>query len=74
MVTEYSTGIKALWPDQLVSVAGYCNDVASYLPVERHIRTGVYEGYNSFLWYAQPSAFPLNIFDLVLDQIRASNH
>ncbi|GEO04768.1 hypothetical protein AAE02nite_24320 [Adhaeribacter aerolatus] len=74
VVTEYSLGIKAIWPDKLVSVAGYCNDVASYLPVERHIRTGVYEGYNSFLWYGQPSAFPENILDLVLDKVRAGNY
>jgi hypothetical protein len=74
VVTEYSTGIKAIWPDKLVSVAGYCNDVASYLPVERHIRTGVYEGYNSFLWYGQPSAFPDNIFDLVIERVRDKNY
>ena len=71
-VTEYSLAIKKIWPDQLVSVAGYCNDVSSYLPVERHIRTGVYEGIGSFFWYGQPSFFPLNILDLVVDKIRAS--
>lgn len=74
VVTEYSTGIKAIWPDKLVSVAGYCNDVASYLPVQRHIRTQVYEGYNSYLWYGQPSAFPDNIFDLVINRIRMKNY
>ncbi|MEX2594327.1 MAG: hypothetical protein WD426_16270 [Anditalea sp.] len=74
VVTEYSLGIKQIWPDQQVSVAGYCNDVSSYLPTERHIRTGVYEGYNSFLWYAQPSAFPENIYDRVIDQVKTSNY
>src|SRR5690606_31435727 len=41
VVTEYSIGIKKLWPDQLVSVAGYTNDVSSYLPTRRHIQAGV---------------------------------
>ena len=53
-VTEYGKGIRGIWPEQHVSVAGYCNDVASYLPVAWHIRAGVYEGLGSFLWYGQP--------------------
>ncbi len=73
-VTEYSLAIKKLWPDKMVSVAGYCNDVSSYLPVERHIKTGVYEGYGSYLWYGQPSAFPLNILELVVNHIRSQNY
>jgi hypothetical protein len=74
VVTEYSIGIKKIWPDKMVSVAGYCNDVSSYLPVERHIRTGVYEGFGSFLWYGQPSAFPENIFDLLIEHIKNNNN
>jgi len=74
VVTEYSLAIKGIWPDKLVSVAGYCNDVASYLPVERHIRTRTYEGINSSLWYGQPSPFPTNILDLVVERVRSQNY
>jgi hypothetical protein len=74
VVTEYSLAIKKIWPGKLVSVAGYCNDVSSYLPVERHITTGVYEGHGSYFWYGQPSSFPLNILDLVVNRIKAGNH
>lgn len=74
VVTEYSTGIKNLWPGKLVSVAGYCNDVPSYLPAERHIRTSTYEGYNSALWYGQPSVFPDNIYELLLNRISQKNY
>ena len=35
--TEYGLGVKDLWPGKLVSVAGYTNDVSSYLPTEKHI-------------------------------------
>jgi hypothetical protein len=74
VVTEYSLAIKKIWPEKLVSVAGYCNDVSSYLPVERHIKTGVYEGHGSYFWYGQPSSFPLNILDLVVDRIKTKSH
>lgn len=74
VVTEYSLAIKKIWPQKLVSVAGYCNDVSSYLPVERHIKTGVYEGHGSYFWYGQPSSFPLNILDMVVDRIKTKSH
>lgn len=74
VVTEYGLAIKKIWPDQMVSVAGYCNDVSSYLPTERHIRTKVYEGDGSYFWYGQPSAFPLDILDRVVNRIRAKGY
>ncbi|WP_316812465.1 hypothetical protein [Pedobacter heparinus] len=73
-VTEYSIGIKALWPDRMVSVAGYCNDVSSYLPTSKHIRGGGYEGYDSFLWYGQPAIFPESVYDTILQRIKDQNH
>lgn len=71
VVTEYGINIKEQWPDRLVSVAGYCNDVSSYLPAGWHIRTKVYEGYDSSFWYAQPDLFPENIFELVIKKVRS---
>ncbi|WP_343702943.1 hypothetical protein [Chitinophaga sp.] len=73
VVTEYSSGIKALYPGSLVSVAGYCNDVASYLPTSRHMKENTYEGLDSFFWYGQPSQFPINVYETVLDNIRRKN-
>jgi hypothetical protein len=73
-VTGYSIGIKKLWPGTLVSVAGYCNDVSSYLPTQRHIREGVYEGMDSFFWYGQPAVFPESVYDDILEKIKQQNH
>ena len=73
-VTEYSLGIKNLWPGKLVSVAGYCNDVSSYLPTSKHINAGVYEGQDSFFWYGQPSVFPINVYETILERIKSKNH
>jgi len=73
-VTDYSLGIKKLWPGKLVSVAGYCNDVSSYLPTSRHIKAGTYEGFGSFFWYAQPSIFPESVYETVIDKIKNKNY
>lgn len=69
-VTEYGTAVRALQPNRLVSVAGYCNDVPSYLPTPEHIRAGTYEGYNSFFWNAQPALFPEKVFEAVLEKVK----
>ncbi|MGX5817223.1 hypothetical protein ACWKWU_03455 [Chitinophaga lutea] len=72
-VTEYGKGIRAIWPGRRVSVAGYCNDVSSYLPVAWHIKAGVYEGFGSFFWYGQPGLPPLDIYDRIIDAVRQKN-
>lgn len=71
--TEYSLAVKKLWPNKMVTVAGYCNDVSSYLPTSRHIKTKVYEGDDSFFWYGQPSTFPENVHEVIIQSIKQKN-
>ena len=73
VVTEYSLGIKKLYPNQLVSVAGYTNDVSSYLPTSKHINAGTYEGNDSFFWYGQPAIFPENVYETIIKSIKTKN-
>lgn len=70
VVTDYSISIKKLWPSKQVSVAGYCNDVTSYLPVQSHITRHTYEGDDSFYWYGTIALFPTNVQDIILQQIK----
>lgn len=70
VVNEYGPAIRKLWPGKIVSVAGYCNDVSSYLPKEWHVVTQTYEGYDSFFWYGQPGLPPINIFDIVVNGVK----
>jgi hypothetical protein len=69
--TAYSFGVKNLWPDKLISVAGYTNDVSSYLPTHMHIEQGKYEGKDSFFWYGMPNLFPMNIEEIILSKIKS---
>jgi len=69
--TGYGLGVKKLWPDKLISVAGYTNDVSSYLPTHMHLAAGVYEGKDSYFWDGMPNAFPQNTDEIILNTIKS---
>ena len=73
VVNEYGPAIRAIWPEKIVTVAGYSNDVPSYLPVNWHIQEKQYEGNSSFFWYGQPGIPPLNVLEIITDRIRTLN-
>ncbi|AHF17191.1 hypothetical protein NIASO_03420 [Niabella soli DSM 19437] len=73
VVNEYGTAIRQLWPQKKVMVAGYCNDVPSYLPNDWHIEKKFYEGYDSFFWYGQPALPPTSIMSTVVNKVRENN-
>lgn len=68
--TEYGLGVKKMWPDKLISVAGYTNDVSSYLPTTLHIQARNYEGLDSFFWYGMPNTFPEEVEKTILSTIK----
>ena len=69
--TGYSFGVKKLWPDKLISVAGYTNDVSSYLPTYMHLAAKNYEGLDSFFWYGMANVFPMNADEIILNTIKS---
>ncbi|MBK5196623.1 MAG: hypothetical protein JJE08_11480, partial [Proteiniphilum sp.] len=71
--TPYGLRVKALWPDKMVSVAGYTNDVSSYLPTCLHIEKKNYEGMDSFYWYGMPDTFPMDVEEKIISEIKENN-
>jgi hypothetical protein len=69
--TAYGLETKKFWPDKLISIAGYTNDVSSYLPTRMHIELGNYEGGESFFWYGMPDIFPKNVDDVILSKVKS---
>jgi hypothetical protein len=69
--TEYGLRVKNFWPDKLISVAGYTNDVSSYLPTHMHFDEGVYEAKDSYFWDGMPNAFPRNADEIILNKIKS---
>lgn len=71
--TPYGLFVKKMWPGQMVSVAGYTNDVSSYLPTHLHIERRNYEGLDSFYWYGMPDTFPSDVEEKILTEIKHHN-
>ncbi|HBE42458.1 MAG TPA: hypothetical protein DDW27_14895 [Bacteroidales bacterium] len=70
--SEYSLAVKALYPGQIVSVAGYSNDVSSYLPTSLHVQKRNYEGLDSFFWYGAVP-FPVTVNETVMNDLKNLN-
>ncbi len=73
VVTEYGPAIRKIWPGKTVTVAGYCNDVSSYLPTDWHIKEKLYEGNGSFFWYGQSGIPPVNVLEMIIGRIKSLN-
>ncbi len=71
--TEYGFGVKNMWPGQTVSVAGYTNDVSSYLPTRKHLELKNYEGLDSFFWYGSPAVFPMDVYEIIINEIKKNS-
>jgi neutral ceramidase len=68
VVVDYSLAIKGL--DRHVDfVAGYANDVMAYIPSERVLTEGGYEGGGSMVYYGQPSAWKAGLEQQILDKV-----
>ncbi len=66
VVVDYSLRLKALhgWNDTWV--AGYSNDVMGYIPSERVLREGGYEGGGAMLYQNHPGPFGEGIEDTIV--------
>lgn len=57
VVVDYALRAKAEYPEANLVVAGYCYDVACYIPSTRVLREGGYESVDSMIYYGQPGPF-----------------
>ncbi len=71
VVVGYGLRIKAEHPDHNFMVAGYCNDVASYIPTEKVLQEGGYEADSSMIYYGQPGPFTPDVEHSIFQGIDA---
>ncbi len=57
VVVDYSLRVKREYGAGKLIVAGYSNDVLSYIPSQRVLREGGYEAVDSMTYYAQPGPY-----------------
>lgn len=70
VVIDY--GLRALreFPEANLVVAGYCNDVACYIPSRRVLREGGYEAVESMIYYGQPGPFAESVEETIFTAVR----
>ncbi len=65
VVVGYALRTKREFPRENLVVAGYCNDVSSYIPTLRILREGGYEPDTSMIYYGHPGLFSEDIEEQV---------
>lgn len=69
VVVDYSLRLKRELGDDLW-VLGYSHDVMAYIPSERVLREGRYEGKDSMLYYGLPSAWKEGVEEAVVGSVK----
>jgi len=69
VVVEYGLHLRNTTPGNLW-VFSYCNDVMAYIPNERILKEGLYEGETSMVPYGRPSAWESGIEDKIMTETR----
>ena len=70
VVIDYALRLKKELGDGPVWVAGYSNDVMAYIPSERVLREGGYEGVTAMRYTSLPSSWQPGLEDRIVKTIR----
>jgi hypothetical protein len=71
VVIDYGLRARREYPGENLVVAGYCHDVACYIPSLRVLREGGYEPVDSMIYYGQPGPFAESVEESVFAAIRS---
>lgn len=70
VVVDYSLRLKRELGDGKTWVTGYANDVMAYIPSERVLMEGGYEGDTSMIVYMQPSKWKAGLEDQIINTVQ----
>jgi hypothetical protein len=71
VVVDYSLRLKRELGRQTTWVAGYANHVMAYIPSERVLKEGGYEGGRSMLYYQLPTKWKPGLEQQIVDAVKA---
>ncbi|WP_406696884.1 neutral/alkaline non-lysosomal ceramidase N-terminal domain-containing protein [Singulisphaera sp. Ch08] len=69
VVVDYVLRLKKEFDPAKLWVTAYANDVPCYIPSERILREGGYEGGGAMVYYARPARFKTGIEDLIISAV-----
>ncbi len=72
VVVDYVLRVKKEYGDQGIVVAGYTNDVMSYIPSLRVLKEGGYEADGSMIYYGQPGPYAEDVEERIFTTIQAA--
>ena len=70
VVVDFSIRLKEELRGKQTWVAAYTNDVMAYIPTERVLREGGYEGGGAMVYYGLPSAWAPGLEQEIVDKVR----
>ncbi|MHB8957543.1 MAG: neutral/alkaline non-lysosomal ceramidase N-terminal domain-containing protein [Pirellulaceae bacterium] len=69
VVVDYAIRLKSELAADRTWVAGYANDVMAYIPSQRVLAEGGYEGKDAMVYYGLPSAWSPQVEQLIVDAV-----
>ncbi len=69
VVVDYALLLRKQFEGQRIWVAGYCNEVFGYLPSERVLKEGGYEGGGAMKYFGRHGPFKPGVEDRVVDLV-----
>ena len=70
VVIDYALRLARENPKRRMWVAGYTDDVFGYVPSQRVLREGGYEGGDAMVYYGRPAPFTDAVEELLIGQVR----
>jgi len=70
VVADYSHELRKSLDADRLWITAYANDVACYIPSERVLKEGGYEGGGAMVWYDQPAVFASGLQKRIVDEVR----
>ncbi len=71
VVVGYSLRTKKEFPRENTVVAGYSNDVMSYIPTAKVLKEGGYEAVDSMIYYGKPGPFTPDVEERIMKTIHS---
>jgi hypothetical protein len=69
VVVDYSLRLKREFDSSRLWINAYANDVPCYIPSERILKEGGYEGGGAMVFYDKPTRFAPGLEDKIVDAV-----
>lgn len=69
-VVDYALRLRKEYPERMLWIAGYCNDIFGYLPSDRVLAEGGYEGGGAMFYRGLHGPFKPGVENRVINTVK----